>query len=154
MLVLFNFDPPVTTPRKLAVCLFFAFGGERAFVLGALSLKRGDKAAAAEEALHQRLVLGLGDDALDEGGACIVDQRHMLRVGFALRSRAVGGIEHALRADLEPELAAVVRELLDHPGRRARDPDVARAVDGAIRYVLALYALLIIIAFLGVTKIV
>ena len=44
MLVLFNFDPPVTTPRKLAVCLFFAFGGERAFVLGALSLKRGDKA--------------------------------------------------------------------------------------------------------------
>ena len=34
------------------------------------------------------------------------------------------------------------------------EQQIGRAVDGAIRYVLALYALLIIIAFLGVTKIV
>jgi hypothetical protein len=30
---------------------------------------------------------------------------------------------------------------------------ISRAVDGAIRYVLALYGLIVIIAFLGVTKI-
>jgi hypothetical protein len=32
--------------------------------------------------------------------------------------------------------------------------EIGRAVDGTVRYVLALYALLILIAFLGVTKII
>jgi hypothetical protein len=32
------------------------------------------------------------------------------------------------------------------------EADITRAVDGAIRYVLGLYALLIAIAFLGITK--
>src|SRR5262249_26562402 len=51
----------------------------------------------------------------ESGGVGI--ERHAL-------DAAVGGVEHALAAELLEELAAVMGVFLDHPARRACDPDI------------------------------
>ena len=47
---------------------------------------------AAEVAVHQGLVLALGDDPLDQLVAGLVDRRQVLGVGVADRRRVAGGV--------------------------------------------------------------
>ncbi len=76
---------------------------------------------AAEVAVHQRLVLGLRDDPLDQGVAGGVDERQVLRVGLALH----------------PAAARVVG---DRPRQEADQPR-GRAVVGGHRQVEGQHAL-------------
>jgi hypothetical protein len=66
---------------------------------------------------------------------------------FAAIFAASIGIDFAFRP-IGPAFAALATE----GSTPAIEQTIGTAVDGAIRYVLALYALIIIIAFLGVTK--
>src|SRR5215470_8442108 len=52
-----------------------------------------------------------------------------IRVQWSALGGAIGGIEHALLADLLQEPAAVMGIFLDHAARRARDPHVAIFVE-------------------------
>ena len=65
-----------------------------------------------------------------------------------------GYLDRVLMHEVAHGIGPAFARLATEGSRPEIEQDIGSAVDGAVRYVLALYALLIIIAFLGVTKIV
>ena len=94
----------------------------------ALAVQHGDAAVAVAAFAVGHIDIAVL--AIDEDAGRHVELRERGIERLALDG-AVGGIQHALLADLHEQLAAVMGEFLHHAGRGGGDPEIAVLVEMA-----------------------